>query len=492
MSIVKLLKAIIKPFFSLFLGIMLLVLGVLWAAWIISYINLFPFFNYLGPSPFIFSTIGGLAVFSTVAIPILGLMLLITRWFSSYRIPAKWRTNLRLGWLASFLIAVLSGFGTAISFNSEADLNERVEYVDSGEILKISELATKYNKPLGLVQLPDLIYTRGGLVNQNVSFDIVKSTTDKIILETRMHSHGKTFVDAQNLTKSMEIDHNFNENSLKIPKSFKIKRGSKFRGQRVEFVVHVPEGKNIEFDESIADIVWRSIDFRDGIRPKNLEKYVWTMTDKGLASVGWDKEYRAERFIDVKSLENLNIDGRIATMITYGNKPQILLKGPKTEIEKIEKVETDGTTSLIVNGWLSNRVQLEIVTPKLNFLQAKEVRSLKIEGFKQESMELNFSGERYMTDIKIYVDVENLNCNIGGANDVVLLGSGSNLTINVLDGSVVTAEQYKANNVEVKGNIYNNSSFYASESFICPPHERHSVTLYGDAELVEKSKTTQQ
>jgi len=448
----------------------------------------------MGPSPLLFSSIGGLALFSTVAIPILGVMLLITRWFSTYRIPAKWRANLRLAWVASFVITLLTGFGTAMSFNHEADSSSLVEYVNSSDDLNIKKMATEHHKPLGIISspFPNLMFTRGGLINDDVHFDVVKSKTDKIVIETNLHSHGKSFADAQNLVKKIDVTHNLEDNILKIPKSFRIPRGSKFRAQHVQYIIHIPEGKNITFDRSIADMIWDHGYFRDGIRPKNLEKYTWTMTDKGLASVGWDEEYRAERFIDSESLENLNIDGRIATTIEYGEKTEILLKGPKTEIEKIEKVETDGTTNLIVGGWLSNRVTLEIKTPKLKSLQGKGLRSLKIEGFKQKDMELNFSGERYQTEIKAYIDIENLTCNIGGSNDIILVGSGKNLLVNVIRGTKVTAEHYKAENVIVRGNIYNNSSFYASESFECPDHERHSVTLYGNPELLSETTKTQQ
>ncbi len=473
---------------------MLLVIGVLWAAWIVSYISMFPFLNYLGPSPLLFSSVGGLAIFTTVAIPILWLMLLITRWFSTYRIPEKWRTNLRLAWVVSFVLALLTGFGTGMSFNHEADSSNRVEYVDIGEVLNITKMATKHYKPIGIISspFPNLQFTRGGLISNDVHFDVVKSKSDKVIVETILHSRGKSFSDAQNLVKKMEATHILEEDVLKIPKDFKIIRGSKFRAQHVEYVIHVPEGKDITFDRSIADKIWHNGYFRDGIRPKNLEKYTWTMTDNGLASVGWDKEYRAERIIDSESLENLNINGRIATSITYDEKTEILLKGPKTEIEKIEKIVTDGTTSLIVGGWLSKRVTLEIKTPKLSSLQAKGLSILKIEGFKQQDMELNFSGDRYRNEVKAYVDVENLICNVGGSNDITLLGSGSNLLVNILDGSKITAEHYKAESVIVKGNLYNNSSFYASESFDCPDHERHSVTLYGNPELLTESKKTPQ
>lgn len=392
--------------------------------------------------------------------------------------------------MVSFVVTLLTGFGTGMSFNHEADTSRRAEYSNTNEVLKITNLPTEYHKPLGIISspFPDIQFTRGGLINDEVYFDVVKSQSDKIVVETKLHSHGKTFADAQNLVQRIEAKHKLKDNVLEIPNDFIIPRGSKFRAQHVQYIIHVPEGKDIIFDESVADKVWHHGYFRDGIRPKNMEKYTWTMTDNGLASVGWDKEYRAERIIESESLENLNIDGRIATSITYDKETEILLKGPKTEIEKIEKVVTDGTTSLIVGGWLSNRVTLEIKTPKLSSLQAKGLSTLKIEGFKQKEMELNFSGDRYKNEVKAYLDVENLVCNVGGSNDITLLGSGKNLLVNILDGSRVTAEHYKAEHVVVKGNIYSNSSFYASGSFDCPDHERHSVTLYGNPE--PKAETT--
>ena len=438
----------------------------------------------------IFSSIGGLAIFVTVGIPILGLMLLITRWFSSYRIPEKWRTNLRLTWIISFVLAVLTVLGTVSSFNQEADVSAIEKYGNNDEVLLITKKPTKYHKPLGFIgaALPSLTYTRGGLIDENVHFDVIKSKGDEIVVETNLHAHGRSFSEAQSLVKNINATHELVDNVLKIPKDFRINKGDKFRSQRVQFVIHIPEGKNVKFDKSVADIIWDHGYFRDRIRPKNLEKYVWTMTDKGLASVGWDKEYRAERFIDANSLENLNISGKIATTIQFGDKTEILVTGPKTEIEKIEKVETDGATSLIVGGWLSDRVTLQIKTPILNSLQAKDLKSLKIEGFKQKEMELNFSGKRQWTEINAYIDIENLVCNVGGSNVITLLGSGQDLMVNILDGSRIVAEQYKAKNVTVKGNIYNNSSFYASDSFKCPEHEKHSITLYGNAELLADNK----
>jgi phage shock protein PspC (stress-responsive transcriptional regulator) len=495
LGILNILKAILKPFLSFFLGIMLLVLGVFWAAWIILCLSSFPLLNYLGPTPLLFSAVGGLSIFCLVAIPILGLMLLITRWFSSYRIPQKWRSNLRLAWVASFVLALLTILATGMSFNDEADLSESIEYSNTEDVLHISAMEAPKYREVGIIDSPFsefFSFTKDGLILKTVQLNVVKSNTNNIIVETRFHANGKSYNDAKELVNRIETDHSFEDNLFSIPMGIFINKGEKFRGQTAEYIIHIPEGKKVTFDKSITHKVWNRVKYRDGIQPTHVEKYTWEMTDKGLASLDWDKEYKAERVVEAESVENLNIDGRLSTIIEYGEKTEILLKGTKTAIDKVEKIETEGTTSLIAEGWIGNDVTLTIRTPKLSYLHTKDLISLKIEGFKQKDMELNISGQRYQTEIKAYVDVENLICNIGGANEILLLGSGSNLLVNILDGAKITAEHYKAENVTVKGNIHYNSSFYASESFDCPDDERHSITLYGNPELLSESRKTPQ
>ena len=82
------------------------------------------------------------------------------------------------------------------------------------------------------------------------------------------------------------------------------------------------------------------------------------------------------------------------------------------------------------------------------------------------------------------MDIEDLTLNVGGSNDIDLTGSGKILTVNILDGSRVTADQYKAENVNVSGNIYNRSTFYASESFDCPKYKSGNIKLFGNPELL--------
>ena len=77
-----------------------------------------------------------------------------------------------------------------------------------------------------------------------------------------------------------------------------------------------------------------------------------------------------------------------------------------------------------------------------------------------------------------------MTCNIGGYNNINLIGSGEQLTMNILDEAKINAEQYKAKNVTVKGRLNGRSTFYASENFDYPKDQKHHVKLYGNPELL--------
>ena len=474
LGVIGLLKMIFKPIFSLTLGVLLLVLGVAWAAWIISYLTSFSLINSIGPSPWILSSIGGFAAFLTVGIPIVGLMLLITRWFSSYRIPSKWRTGLRLGWVVSFITAAGVGIMTSLSFNHDTEISERASYSLDEDIITINRLDDPENKAVGIINLGGLKYAKGGLINDEINLDIVLGNDDELVVTTNVYSKGASHNEAKKLASNINAKHKIEGNTIYIPKEFKIEKSDKYRDQSISYTMHVPVGKSVKFDKSIS-----------GGRPQHFEDYTWTMTSEGLASNDWLQEYHAVRTINAKNLTNINLDGDMRTSIKYGPKAEIKLLGIKSDLEKVVEIVTEEATKIVLDSWTDGGVELEITTPNLEVLNAKNLSALTLEGFNQEKMEVNYSGRLHSNrTITAYMDIKDLTYTVGGSNDIDLTGSGENLFINILDGSRVTAEQYKAKTVKVNGNIYRRSTFYASDSFDCPKYKTDNIKLFGNPELL--------
>ncbi len=485
LSIINLLRMIFKPIFSLTLGVLLLVLGLAWAAWILSYLSSFSLINAIGPSSSLVSSIGGFAAFLTVGIPIIGLMLLITRWFSTYRIPSKWRTGLRLGWVVSFITAAGVGIMTSMSFNHDSEISERSSYNIDQDVINIERFESPENATLGVFNFGGLKYAKGGLINDEIKLDIVAAANEELEISTNVYSQGASSKEAKNLVSNVNADYKIEDNTIYIPEEFKIDKADKYRNQSITYTMHIPLGKSINFDKSIAKRLIRNTKFEVGGRPRHFEDYTWTMTDEGLASDEWLKEYHAERIIDAKNLTNINLDGDMRTSIKYGPKAEIKLLGIKSDLEKVDEIVTEEATKIVLDKWIDGSVSLEITTPKLEVLNAKNLSALTLEGFNQEKMEVNYSGRLHSNrTITAYMDIKDLTITVGGSNDIDLTGSGENLNINILDGSRVTAEQYKARKIKVTGNIYRRSTFYASDSFDCPKYKTSNIKLFGNPELL--------
>lgn len=485
MGVFNIVKVVVKPIFSLVLGVLLLTLGIAWAAWIIGYLGSFSFLSYIGPSPWILSILGRTSLFFTVGIPILGLMLLITKWFSNYRVPQKWASNMWVGWVGSFVITACAMIMTGMSFNHESEISERASFNIDSDIITVKEYTSPKNERIGIMNFDGLRQTKGGLLSNNVYFNIEKSSEDEVVIKTNVSSHGMTNEDAQNLAASIDANYIVEGSEISLPSNFKISKGNKFRGQNVHYTIYIPTGKTIKFDESLDRRYWSNSFFKSGITPSHFIDYEWEMTEEGLVSEEWNKQYQAVRQLDVKNLANLNIDGDMETYITYGSKSEIILEGNKKDLDRVEEIITADATSLKFSARRHSNVVLRVTTPRLKTLSTNNIRLLKMEGFKQEGMEVNFSGKRHRaSNITGYLDVENLTFNVGGYTDLNLIGSGENLTINVLGDAKIVAENYKAKNVEVTGNLNSNSTFYASEKFAFPKHQKHRISLFGNPELL--------
>ena len=421
----------------------------------------------------------------TVGIPIVGLMLLITRWFSTYRIPSKWRTGMRLGWVVSFITAAGVGIMTSMSFSHDAEISEMSSYTIDQDVINIKRFENPENRTVGIINFGGLKYTKGGLSNDEIELDIIAGTSEDLVITTNVYSKGASYKEAKHLVNKVNAEYKIEGNTVSIPKEFKIDKEDKYRNQSISYTMHVPVGKSIKFDKSISRRLMRNTEFKVGGRPQHFEDYTWTMTNEGLVSSEWLKEYHAERIIKAKNLTNINLDGEMRTSVKYGPKAEIKLLGIKSDLEKVEEIVTEDATKIILDSWTDAGIALQITTPKLEILSAKNLSALSLEGFNQEKMEVNYSGRLHSNrTITAYMDIEDLTLNVGGSNDIDLTGSGKILTVNILDGSRVTADQYKAENVNVSGNIYNRSTFYASESFDCPKYKSGNIKLFGNPELL--------
>jgi hypothetical protein len=134
----------------------------------------------------------------------------------------------------------------------------------------------------------------------NVNIIVEKSNNDSLSAFILKYSYGENHRAA--LTRAEHIAFNalFKDSSLLLSSGIGIDKKSKYRGQRVEVIIHLPVGRKIRFDERMIDAYQpfelEDLDDEDVIKKEKREldyepgvEYI--MTEEGLMPVNdTDKE----------------------------------------------------------------------------------------------------------------------------------------------------------------------------------------------------------
>jgi len=477
LSIVSAITFILKPIASFVIGALILSLGIAWAAWIIGFITSYSYLGYVGPSNWMMSTIGRMSLFFTVGIPIVGAMLLLTRWFSSYRIPQQWRTTMRLTWVASFILTAVAAISTASSYNHNTELTSQTSHeVDYGAI-QVQRLHQPHLDTKGFLNMFGAKYGSKGLIANDISYDILRGESNSVEVRRIVRSNGQSYDEAQGLAENVDANILFEDGVINIPTKFVVKKGSKYRNQSVHFEVYIPDGHEINIDKGLYWNSHGSQFFERHNRPQNYYDYTWKMTPEGMVSKEWEDQYRATEVLTPEKLTNINIDGDMMTTIEYGEKPEIIIKGTRKNIDKVNQIITGDAVSLDLPRHTSG-VSLTIKTPRLETVHAKKVQTLSIKGFQQDQMEINFIGRPHRaTTLYVYGDIKDLTCNLGAYTHANLIGSGDQLTINSLKRASIDAENYKVKEINLDGRLSEESTFYATDRFDYTGNSRHYINL---------------
>ncbi len=467
------------------LAAILLLLGIMWAASIIGYVISLPFVKYLGPNSIILGHIGIFAVFCVVAIPIASGMLLITRWFSRYRIPQKWKSSMRLTWVVSLVVASFLFFNRIMAYNHMTQTVTSETLSGDYESLNLTTSIDPENNIYNTIVLPHLKLTNNGLLCDNIQYQIYPSKTNQFEIDKVVSAFGANIQQSEKNSTLINSNFTVKDNNLFIPTDFRIHKSGVYRGQGIIYKIYIPIGKQISFDKRIANRINNRPFDNESAHPKNFENYTWSMTKDGLLSSEWDKEYRTERIIDVTTLQNINIEGYLRTKIVYAKTPSIKLTGPKSEIDRIENVTTSDATSLIVNGRISDKVKLEISTPELLTIQARQLNTLRIEGFKQKEMEITYQDNG---EVSVYIDVDNLTCNIDGRSTFNFIGSSNNFIINGKNYPRVNAEKFKSKHTKINGILRSRSTIHASEILKYSNGNTHQIKVYGNPSINQEEE----
>ncbi len=118
--------------------------------------------------------------------------------------------------------------------------------------------------------------------------DIREQPSDSVFtIEVRRMSHGRTQKEAINRAENIRYDWNQSDSLLTFSPFFSIDNDEKFRGQHIEIIVRVPEGKAVHLSDRMDRIIY-DIGNVTRTRDRRMTGKTWTMTDKGLECIDCD------------------------------------------------------------------------------------------------------------------------------------------------------------------------------------------------------------
>jgi phage shock protein PspC (stress-responsive transcriptional regulator) len=471
-------------------------LGAGWIGSIMALVIGAPFVEYFSPFSSGWTWFGIVNVFFLLAIPAIGLILFFSRLLFKTRTPG-WVTGTLTG---LFILSVIAAF-SMLPFGIK-------EYTQNGSVSKNIDLSSMRTDTLRVEAIDDLLGRRYHNAN-DFDFDddglrlseeglqmrcpleirVFPSQDEQYHVTQIIKSQGSSNLNAQENADRVSYAAEFNGSALRVPTSYKVAKGEKWRGQRVRINIEVPRGKFITFDEKIHEYAGADLDEYDDENDNNYISRrpgkMFRMGTRGLVCANCpnmgDKGYRSDR-----NYENFILEGDFETEIRKGDDFRVEIEGPAEEKEKIQKIQTGEKITFTTEGKSTNgRVKILIQTPTFTSLNTNS-GNITIRGFDEGHASITASGN---AKIKGYLDVSNgFALALSGKATLDLTGRGNDLEVSLSDDAVLEAANWTADRVEVSASDNARGRLFAKDDALVISTGQSSVRVDGGANVRKKEK----
>ncbi len=168
------------------------------------------------------------------------------------------------------------------------------------------------------------------LQSKNIKLDIVKSNTDSFRLEKINYSRGLSRKDAADRAASIQYSFTQEDTLIKFNPYFIINKNDKYRAQKVQLVLYVPEGGVVFLDKSLDRYIY-DIENVMNILDRDMLGRHWKMTTAGLVCLDC---LGTEERLGIKNgkLDILGEDGSRVKIDENG----VVISGSENEVVRID------------------------------------------------------------------------------------------------------------------------------------------------------------
>jgi phage shock protein PspC (stress-responsive transcriptional regulator) len=274
-------------------------------------------------------------------------------------------------------------------------------------------------------------------------------------------------------------------NSLKIPNTYSIPEGQKWRNPQIRLYLEVPTGKSIKFSENIyRDAKAEMEDYAE----KNERNYIsrspnmiFSMTKDGLVCKTCAKWGDSSYSDDEESFSEFILEGNFDTEIIHGDEFRIDISGDGKK--SINSIKSDNKLTLTTNDVkLPSGTKVRITTQGINSLIAYETGMVSLRGFEEESLTLTARGA---SNVRVFSDINNFKISLSGKCTLDLTGEGDDLQASLTDGALLTATSFPTERAAISASENSKARINASENARIKSDDSSTIKVEGNA-TVEK------
>lgn len=429
-----------------------------------------------------------------IGIPLLSIILYCTRLVFNTKIAAPWRSGMWTFWMVNLVSFLFIGNFVWREFNQRTGQEIAVTQLSR----TLDTIQVKLSKGASddvLNRLGGLLIVGDEMLSENIELHIRKSDNDQFELSQWNYARGRDRTESDGLIEKINYPITIENNTLVLPSNFSIPNGTKWRKQKVDITLKVPEGKMVDLDRSLRYIdVWVQKDHNVD-QPWNPEGMVWQMNNEGMICPEYLAEKNFQRQWSDRGFTKVQVEGRLEVKIEKGANYSVVVKGREEIAEKVEVFKIGNTLNVTANLRRRYRepLTLYITMPSLKELDVEETEDVELRGFKEKDMAIRHEGAR---SIKAFIDVDSLTIRQEGHNTMDISGAGRFLEANVSDGSKLNTERFPVMVANLKASDRGYVKANVKQTLHREVDGRSKVEIEGNpeipAEVVEETEAPEQ
>jgi phage shock protein PspC (stress-responsive transcriptional regulator) len=484
-GIIPAIRKVFKPIFLVAAIIMLSMLGISWAASFVGLSLASPVMLAMGPKATWLGYLSIASLYFTIGLPLLGIMLYIARLAFGYKIHPTVKTSFWTLWFLSIFVSSFGVVSTVKEYSNHHEHKTITDYNIAAQDIKIVMPGENMDHSFG-IHLGEFITEKDNQwAFRDVNFKIEPSKDQLVHIEKIVTARGANSSKAQQNIEYIKNDIAVNGNEISISKYITFPKSEKYRNQSIDYVIYVPEGKNIIFDGDAKSRLRESSIFNWDQIHDNTEDIKWTVKTSGMYSALWNDKYHHIKDVNTGKYNKIIIDEAFDVVITKSNESTLTFSGDKETISRITVNNLDGTlnikpeTDVNVEG-----ITINIKTPNIEMIQLDGVNKSRIEGFVQENIKLISIGENN-TEIEFLGNIKNMDISLINYQTLTMTGSGDFIDLKLQNGAKIIADKYIVKNAVLNEGDGDGSSLHITETFSSKEPEMMNVRLLGNPKKVK-------